>query len=842
VRSSAEGDRNARTEARGKFLWVGGEKLYVKGVTYGTFRPDDQGGEFHDVERVARDFEAIAKNGFNAVRTYTVPPRWLLETAAQNGLRVMAGIPWEQHVAFLDERDRARSIVRRVEDAVKELAGHPALLTYAIGNEIPSPIVRWHGRERIEGFLETLYWATKQADPDGLTTYVNYPSTEYLELPFLDVYAFNVYLETQEQLDRYLPRLQSIAGDRPLLLAELGLDSRRNGLAAQAESLDWQIGSTFAAGAAGTFVFAWTDEWHRGGADIEDWDFGLTDRSRHPKPALDAVRRAYASVPLRDREWPLVSVVVCSYNGAATIGRTCEELHRVEYPAFEVIVVDDGSTDDTAAIASEHGYRVISTTNRGLAAARNTGLEAARGIYVAYLDDDAWPDPHWLTYLVQAFEQGHGAVGGPNIPPLDESPTAQCVARSPGGPVHVLFDDTTAEHVPGCNLAIRRDVLTGLGGFDPLYRVAGDDVDLCWRVLERGDTIGFAPGAMVWHRRRATYRGYLRQQMGYGRAEALLEREWPEKYNLAGHPTWSGTIYGHGTPLVMRGRWRVYYGGFGLGPFQRLYAPAPGIVGSLPLTPEWWLVLGLLTALSFLSILWTPLLVAAALLILALTVTIAEAAASARQNWVGERPPIRLLLVTCSLTLLQPLARLVGRVGYGLRPWWRARPAGFAFPRARKVSVWSETWASASERLGRFERHARSAGIVPIHGTDYDRWDFELRAGLLGGARVSHTIEEHGAGRQLMRFSIRPKLSVTSAVVTAVLAACSTLAAVDQAAAAAVLLALATVAVLAATLREAGAATALSLDAAHACDDPGLDTVPVTRHRAIELTELAEST
>src|SRR5262249_33165992 len=205
--------------------------------------------------------------------------------------------------------------------AVRSCAGHPAVLCYVIGNEIPGSIVRWHGRHAIERFLERLYWAAKSEDPGGLVTYVNFPTTEYLELPFLDLACFNVYLESLEQGERYLARLQNLAGERPLILAEIGLDSRRNGEQNQAQALDWQIRTAFATGCAGAFVFSWTDEWHRSGHDIEDWDFGLTRRDRTPKPALEAVRRALTEVPFPARRvWPRISVVVCTYNGHRTIG------------------------------------------------------------------------------------------------------------------------------------------------------------------------------------------------------------------------------------------------------------------------------------------------------------------------------------------------------------------------------------------------------------------------------------------------------------------------------------------------------------------------------------------
>ncbi|HSF48656.1 MAG TPA: hypothetical protein VLA73_09860, partial [Burkholderiales bacterium] len=95
-----------RPQVAGKFLVVGEEKLWVKGVTYGTFAPGADGSDYPPPGTVERDFAAMAENGVNAVRTYTVPPRWLLDAAQRNGLRVMVGLPWEQHIAFLDERGR----------------------------------------------------------------------------------------------------------------------------------------------------------------------------------------------------------------------------------------------------------------------------------------------------------------------------------------------------------------------------------------------------------------------------------------------------------------------------------------------------------------------------------------------------------------------------------------------------------------------------------------------------------------------------------------------------------------------------------------------------------------
>ena len=159
--SLADRTGSPRVRAGGKFLYRGEDKVYLRGFTYGTFSPDEDGGELHDPDRVERDFELMAAQGANAVRTYTVPPRWLLDAAGHHGLMVMVGIPWEQHVAFLDIRGaRARSWT--VFAPVRGCAGHSAVLCFAVGNEIPPSIVRWHGRRRIERFLERLYRAAKR--------------------------------------------------------------------------------------------------------------------------------------------------------------------------------------------------------------------------------------------------------------------------------------------------------------------------------------------------------------------------------------------------------------------------------------------------------------------------------------------------------------------------------------------------------------------------------------------------------------------------------------------------------------------------------------------------------
>jgi O-antigen biosynthesis protein len=787
-----------RPSVRGKFLTARGEKFYARGVTYGPFRPGDGGCTYHTPGVVRRDFAAMAANGINAVRTYTVPPRWLLDAAHEQGLLVLAGVglAGEQLVAFLDDRRLLRDVRRRCTADVRACAGHPALLAYAIGNEIPAPIVRWHGRHRVESFLRELYELARTQDPLGLITYVNYPTTEYLQLPFVDFHSYNVYLESSERLAAYLARLQNLAGDKPLVMAEVGLDSQRNGSRAQARSVEWQVRTAFAGGCAGSFVFAWTDEWHTGGLEVDNWKFGLTDALRQPKPALSRARRAFAHVPFSPRQrWPGVSVVVCTHNGGRTIRDCLEGLRRLDYPKYEVIVVDDGSSDATAAIVGGYDVRLIRTENRGLSSARNTGLRAATGEIIAYIDDDAWPDAHWLRYLAHTFTTtDHAGAGGPNLVPPDDGPVAQCVANAPGGPTHVLLTDRVAEHIPGCNMAFRTDRLREIGGFDRQFRIAGDDVDVCWRLQENGYTLGFHPAAVVWHHRRSSVRGYLRQQLNYGRAEAMLESKWPQKYNPVGHVAWRGRLYGGGSGGCGIGLWpaRIYHGIWSSQPFQSLYTPA-STLAALPLMPEWYLLVVGLGGLGLLGAAWTPLLAALPLMVIAIGVSITQVVrAAARASFAAPGvPPARrrrmmLRGLTAVLHLLQPVVRLWGRLTYGLTPWRRCRrrqvrvyPLGVTLPPLpRTDTAWSEQWEAAEQRLADVERLLRDRGVPLRRGGEFDEWDLEVRGGLLARARTRMAIEQYPGGRQFVRFRSWPSFSaagIVALVLAGSLAVCAQL-------------------------------------------------------------------
>jgi GT2 family glycosyltransferase/DNA-binding beta-propeller fold protein YncE len=784
VRTQRSAGSAARVAADGKFLRVGDARFLVKGVTYGTFAPDAQGDQFPAAARIAEDFHRMASLGINTVRIYTPPRLDVLDEAARHGLRVMVGLPWSQHVAFLDDRSLRRSIRQDLVRRVKELASHPALLTFAIGNEIPPGVVRWHGRVRVERFLHELFQDARAASPDSLLTYVNFPPTEFLDLSFFDICAFNLYLHQEHELRAYIGRLQHIAGQKPLLLAEAGADSIREGEDGQAFITSMHIRAAFEEGACGAIAFAWTDEWWRGGHPVEDWDFGLVDRDRRPKPAAHAVAEAFAEAPFsreKQKLWPRVSVVICAYNAADTLEDNLRSLEQLTYPDFEIIVVDDGSKDRTAEIARGHPrVRLVSMPNQGLSAARNVGLAEATGEIVAYTDADTRADRDWLTFLVQPFLTGNVvASGGPNVVPSDDPPMAQCIARAPGGPTHVLLDDRIAEHVPGCNMAFKRDALLAIGGFNPIYLRAGDDVDVCWRLQARGWKIGFASSALVWHHHRASVKAYWRQQVGYGEGETWLMAHHPEKF-LDGRMLWRGRIY---SPLpFVRSLWgtRINAGVWGTAAFPSVYRTDVHPFAFLPHSIRWQLVSFILTIIGALVTAdgdhrWAAtLLLGSGLVGIAATFVknIAYAMRSEVDSLKGSKLWYRAIVAY--LHFLQPFARMRGRVRGVLAPpevalppsqpqtSWGPRPSLAEASRALLLisgnvtedRFWSETWTSADRVLSRLTewlRLSRAVRTIEVDEGWADDRDVSIFVGRWAWLDVRALVEDHGAGRSLLR-------------------------------------------------------------------------------------------
>jgi len=785
-----------KTVAAGKFLRVQGEEFLVRGVAYGTFAPRSDGHQFPVVDQVRRDFALMRAAGINTVRTYLVPPPDVLDVASETGLRVMAGVSWPQHIAFLDDRSLRRDIIRSIGEQVRSIADHPAVLLTAIGNEIPAGIVRWHGRRNVEAFLRAACDKARDAAPGMLLTYVNFPPTEFLELPFFDVHAFNVYLHDEAAMRAYVARLHHIAGSRPLLLAECGADSQRETLNGQASIAAMQARVAFSEGACGAIMFTWTDEWWRAGAFIDDWSFGLVDRDRRPKPAAAAVSDVFSTAPFHpddEARWPSVSVVVCAYNAAETIDDCLDALADVKYPRFEIIVVDDGSTDDTASRVRRHSRaRLIQTPNNGLSAARNVGLDAASGDVVAYVDADVRVDSLWLMHLVQPFVKSAAvAAGGPNVAPPDDGWFSQCVARAPGAPSHVMFDDRQAEHIPGCNFAVRREALLAIGGFDPIFLRAGDDVDVCWRLQDRGGWIAFAPAALVWHHHRASLVAYWWQQVGYGEGEAWLRLRHGHRFSRSG-VAWRGRIYS-GLPFVRAlTDSRLHSGVWGSAAFPTVYHMRAHAMRALPHRPEWVIASLLLLAAGVSTFASASLFssLAIALGLTGIAFTLVKCAAYGWRSDVNRLPDLtgcgpamsRVMYraTIAALHVVQPFARSYGFVRGLLRPPTRpheavppaADPVIDAPPRllqrhlalllgAGECRFWSQRWTGIDALLTSVVERLRSARVGrEVHVDDGWRSDRDVSVGVgaWGWIDLRAVVEDHGAGKCLLRVRLQLRL------------------------------------------------------------------------------------
>ncbi len=755
-------DRSSgRVVADGKHLALDGTPFRVRGATYGSFVARLDGEPYPEPTQVKHDLTAMADAGLNTVRTYTLPPPELIDVAGELGMRVLVGLHYrdwrEEPVPGRGARRRIRDAGRRAVDAAMErCAGNGTVLAVAVGNEVPADVVRVHGIGAVEATLAEMVRAVHDADGAMLATYCNFPSTEYLEVEGLDLVCFNVFLEQPDALRRYLRHLQVVAHEVPLVVSELGLASEIHGRQAQAEVLRWELEAVEEAGCAGATVFSWTDEWGVAGASVEGWGFGITDADRRPKPALDVVS-TWARSDLADlREtWPSFTVVVCAYNEERTIEECLASLRACDYPGLEVVVCDDGSADRTLELTRRHAFRVLDLPHGGLSAARNAGLAAAAGDIVAYLDADAACHPDWPYHLAMSLEDGNVmATGGPNLPALGAGLVERAVAASPGGPVHVLVSDDRAEHVPGCNMAFRKAALAEIGGFDAVYTSAGDDVDVCWKLTDRGYDIGFSPAAQVRHHRRASVTGYLRQQRGYGRAERMLSGPHRHRFNRLGQARWRGFIYTRHASLRGLLRPVVYHGWLGSAPFQPVSRrPAQALLdwaGAMVPVAVPAAVLALVLGFVF------PPAFGVAAVMAGLLALYAAATGRGAGTDRHEPRPVALRALVGFLHVAQPLARLVGRL--------RARPVPSA-PDAPPAwtgerLIWLET----------FERQCAILGAMVRPGRPFDAWDLEISVGPLLTCRFSAAIVWQWA--RLHSCRLRPRRAVMAALaVTAAVAA-----------------------------------------------------------------------
>jgi len=316
-----------RLSVHGKHFHLDGRPHFLRSVTYGPFPPDSE----HSPEA---DFPGIRAAKFDSIRVYSLPNKDLLDAAAGNNLVVIATHAWGHGCDFLEDNPALFSEARDgLLDWLSEHRDHPGLGALLVGNEIPSDMARWMSEWQVNCALDELIRAAQKTAPGLPVAYASFPTTEYLEPPSADFTAFNIYLEDPAALADYLPRLHHIAGDRPVLLTEFGMDTQRNSEESQANLLPTALRLSRAAGLAGATIYAWSDDWFNNGKNVTDWSFGLTRRDGSEKPALTALRDTALPLPL-PRDPPKFSVIICTRNGADPHAALSQSLPRPRLPGL----------------------------------------------------------------------------------------------------------------------------------------------------------------------------------------------------------------------------------------------------------------------------------------------------------------------------------------------------------------------------------------------------------------------------------------------------------------------------------------------------------------------------
>jgi glycosyltransferase involved in cell wall biosynthesis len=235
---------------------------------------------------------------------------------------------------------------------------------------------------------------------------------------------------------------------------------------------------------------------------------------------------------------PTVSVIVPVYNGARTIGSCLESLLGQTYPgnAYEIIVVENGSNDNTTAIVAEYPVTLYHSQVRGPAAARNLGVSRSRADIVAFTDADCVAHREWLVELIGPYEDADtGGVGGTIHPYSDGRQTLiqRFCAEHPAPSTPLVAAHGFMPYLYTANCSYRRPLITQIGGFNANLLTA-EDVDLAWRLqIESHCSLRHAANAIVYHRSRSSLLRLSRQYRQYGFGEIVLDTMYAR---LPGYP------------------------------------------------------------------------------------------------------------------------------------------------------------------------------------------------------------------------------------------------------------------------------------------------------------------
>jgi len=715
-----------RVTPHGKFLSRAGQKFFFKAMRLADVSATL---DFNQKLKLRNRLDNLRTAHTTGVVLTEAQSQPCMDIAAQSGLVAMVELR-----ITADELTRSRgwkSVVSRIAHTANIFATHPALVGYVLDCEIGQDALRAGGlenaRRRVRGVVKTI----KGYAPEAIVGIKVRPETlalSILEQDFL--YAEIPALEPVEIRD-FVVALHNVAEARPVVIE----------FKQASPGQDEAVAVAFGTGAAGVVAPPVP-------APVShDWLGVRMMRASDVMPfvTLNGV------CPPRPTKMPMVSVVICAYDAERTMRDCLESLRRLDYPNFEVVIVDDGSRDRTADISMDFPeFRLIRQPNKGLSVARNVGMQAARGEIIAYTDSDCVVDPHWLTLMVHSMvENNFDGCGGPNYAPHEGGWIEASCAASPGAPCHVLVADDRAEHLAGCNMLFSKAALAKIGGFDPQFTSAGDDVDICWRLLDAGFKLGFSPAAFVWHFRRNTVKAYYGQQRGYGRAEAMLHRRYPERFNVMGQIAWRGTIPGLARTIPGGGRKRVLWRAATAGA-QTLFDPGLTLARVIPQTLEWTVFSAIALAASI--VLGLSLIPAAAMLAMG-PIWALYYAWHAPLEKSHESFTARLLIAYLAYT--GPMVRTMTRyktrakalTGLAGADGVRQRPTINWLRRTIRLDYWNDESITRDRLMDRMLKLFARGGHGAIVDAGWNDYDLEVRPNPWTRIELKTADEEHEAGK-----------------------------------------------------------------------------------------------
>lgn len=521
---------------RRKFLGRADRKFLLKA----TRLPDVASSlDFSEKLGLSKRLDQAAASHATAVVLTAAQAETLLGIVGQAGLYALVEITIDP--SDLDSPRGIRTTATRLAHTADVLRGDPALLGYLIDCPIKAGNLCGRALDEVRRRLDTLVRAIRESDGRALVAFKHRADAPTVVLADEDLIYVTLEKIAPADLGSAMLALHNLAGAHPLVI-EFGEE-----LPGQEEL----VAHAFGLGAAGVVAPAMRPAASPGWLNVrmlsagELLPFATLDGSSTPLPAAT----------------PMVSVVVCARDDDRTIAECLESIGRLQYPNYELIVVDEGSRDRSSEIAAvSSGARLIRASCAGFGAARNAAVRAARGELIAFTRADCVVDPDWLTLAVHAMlDCGLDGCCGPiySSPELDGLVT-RIIASLDCRTSRPATGDRVVELADG-NMIVRKVPLLDAGGFDPRFDDIGGDIDLSARMIDAGMALGWCPAGFVWRRGGNRFGEFYHRQITQGRADAILAIKRPARFSVSRTRAHREAVAsGTGLPLFDRTRDRIF--------------------------------------------------------------------------------------------------------------------------------------------------------------------------------------------------------------------------------------------------------------------------------------------